>query len=166
MMNVRALEDLHHPDVEALLQSPDPARLAYAGPDGFPRVIPIGFWWTGTDIVVCTAPTAPKVAALAARPHVALTIDVIGPPARALLVRGVARIEIVDGVAPDYLAAAGKSTSGEELAAFEANVRALYEHMARVTIVPTWARYYDFGAGRFPTFLRRLVDAQANQARS
>ena len=30
--------------------------------------------------------------------------------------------------------------------------------MARITIAPKWARYYDFGAGRFPTFLRRLVD--------
>src|SRR6266542_251315 len=43
--------------------------------DGFPRVIPIGFWWNGTDIVVCTAPTAPKVKALGERPNVALTID-------------------------------------------------------------------------------------------
>ncbi len=164
MTNVRALADLHHPDAQVLLQSPDPARLAYSGPDGFPRVIPVGFWWTGTDIVVCTAPTAPKVRALAERPNVALTIDVIGPPARALLLRGVATIEIVDGVAPEYLAAAGKSTSGDELAAFEAGVRALYKRMARITIAPTWARYYDFGAGRFPTFLRRLVDAQADQA--
>ncbi len=165
MTNVRALEDLQHPDAKALLQSPDPARLAYAGLDGFPRVIPIGFWWTGTDILVCTAPTAPKVKALGERPNVALTIDVIGPPARALLVRGIARIEIVDGVPPEYLAAAGKSTSGDELAAFEAGVRALYMQMARITIAPKWARYYDFGAGRFPTFLRRLVD-HANQAPS
>ena len=164
MTNLGALEDLHHPDAEALLQSPDPARLAYGGPDGFPRVIPIGFWWDGTDIVVCTAPTAPKVKALAERPHVAVTIDVIGPPAKALLVRGVASIEIVDGVAQEYLYAAGKSTRGDELAAFEANVRSLYRQMARITIAPTWARYYDFGAGRLPTFLRRLVDAHANQA--
>lgn len=159
-----ALADLQHPDAEALLRSPDPARLAYAGLDGSPRVIPIGFWWTGRDIVVCTAPTAPKVKALAARPNVALTIDVVGPPAKVLLIRGVARIEIVDGVAPEYIAAAGKSTSGDELAAFESNVRALYRQMARISIAPTWARYFDFGAGRLPTFLRRLVDAQANQA--
>lgn len=125
MTNDGALEALHHPGAEALLQSPDPARLACAGRDEFPRATPIGFWWTGTDIVVCTAPTAPKVQALEERPHVVLTIAVIGPPARALLVRDVARIAIVDGVAPQYLAAAGKSTSGDELAAVEANVRAL-----------------------------------------
>jgi hypothetical protein len=159
MTNVQDVEDLRHPDAEQLLHSPDPARLAYDGRDGFPRVIPIGFLWNGTDIVVCTAPTAPKVKALAERPNVALTIDIIGPPAKALLVRGFASIEIVDGVAPEYLAAAAKSTSGDELAAFEANVRGLYKQMARITIAPTWARFYDFGADRLPTFLRRLVDS-------
>jgi len=159
MTNDSAVADLRHPDAEQLLRSPDPARLAYNGRDGFPRVIPIGFLWTGTAIVVCTAPTAPKVKALAERPNVALTIDEIGPPARALLVRGTAGIEIVDGVASEYLAAAAKSTSGDDLAAFEAAVRATYKQMARITITPTWARYYDFGAGRFPTFLRRLIDS-------
>jgi hypothetical protein len=159
MTHVKDVDDLRHPDAEQLLHTPDPARLAYNGPDGFPRVIPIGFLWNGTAIVVCTAVTAPKVKALRERPNVALTIDKIGPPAKALLVRGVANVEIVDGVAPEYLAAAAKSTHGDELAAFEAQVRATYKQMARITIAPTWARFYDFGAGRFPTFLRRLVDS-------
>ena len=126
MTNDNSIADLRHPDAEQLLRSPDPARLAYDGRDGFPRVIPIGFLWNGSAIVVCTAPTAPKVKALTERPQIALTIDDIGPPAKALLVRGIASIEIVDGVASEYLAAAAKSTSGDELAAFEANVRALY----------------------------------------
>lgn len=162
MTNDSPVADLRRPDAEELLRSPDPARLAYNGRDGFPRVIPIGFLWTGRAIVVCTAPTAPKVKALAARPNVALTIDDIGPPARALLVRGVATIEVVEGVASEYLAAAAKSTSGDELAVFEANVRALYKQMARITITPSWARFYDFGADRLPTYLRRLVDSASN----
>jgi Pyridoxamine 5'-phosphate oxidase len=162
MTNASAIADLRHPDAEQLLRSPDPARLAYDGRDGFPRVIPIGFLWNGSAIVVCTAPTAPKVKALTERPQIALTIDDIGPPAKALLVRGIASIEIVDGVASEYLGAAAKSTSGDELAAFEANVRALYKQMARITITPTWARYYDFGAGRLPTFLRRLIDSTSS----
>jgi hypothetical protein len=29
--------------------------------------------------------------------------------------------------------------------------------MARITIEPRWARYYDFGAGRVPGFLRKLA---------
>jgi len=162
MTNASAIADLRHPDAEQLLRSPDPARLAYDGRDGFPRGIPIGFLWNGSAIVVCTAPTAPKVKALTERPQIALTIDDIGPPAKALLVRGIASIEIVDGVASEYLAAAAKSTSGDELAAFKANVRALYKQMARITITPTWARYYDFGAGRLPTFLRRLIDSTSS----
>jgi hypothetical protein len=158
MTNVADVEDLRHPDAQELLHSPDPARLAYNGRDGYPRVIPIGFLWNGTDIVVCTAPTAPKVAALTERPNVALTIETPGPPARAFQVCGVASFEIVDGVASENLAAAAKSTKGDVLAAFEAAVRSLYKQMARVTIAPTWARYYDFGAG-LPTFLHRLIDA-------
>src|SRR4030095_5921605 len=98
MPDATAVDDLHHPGADELLRSPDPARLAYNGADDFPRVIPVGFLWNGTDIVVCTATTAPKVRALTERPTVALTIDSIGPPARSLLVRGIARIEIVDGV--------------------------------------------------------------------
>jgi hypothetical protein len=42
---------------------------------------------------------------------------------------------------------------------FEAHVRGFYKQMARITIAPTWARVYDFGAGRLPNFLRRLVDS-------
>src|SRR5438270_5074985 len=68
MTNDSAIADLRHPDAEQLLRSPDPARLAYDGRDGFPRVIPIGFLWNGSAIVVCTAPTAPKVKALTERP--------------------------------------------------------------------------------------------------
>jgi hypothetical protein len=52
-----------------------------------------------------------------------LTIDTMGPPARELLLRRTASIEILDGVPPDYLAAAAKSTQGDELAAFDAAVR-------------------------------------------
>ena len=43
--------------------------------DGFPRVIPIGFYWNGNQIVVCTATTAPKAKALSSRPNVAITMD-------------------------------------------------------------------------------------------
>jgi RNA:NAD 2'-phosphotransferase (TPT1/KptA family) len=85
------------------------ARLAYAGQDGLPRVIPIGFHWDGRQIIVCTATTAPKVRALSRRPEVALTIDTEDSPAKALLVRGEAGIEIVDGVPNEYLAASSKS---------------------------------------------------------
>jgi nitroimidazol reductase NimA-like FMN-containing flavoprotein (pyridoxamine 5'-phosphate oxidase superfamily) len=141
---------------EELLRTPTPARLAYDGIDGTPRVVPVGFLWTGDAVVVATHPTAPKFAALSARPRVALTIDTTGPT-RSLLLRGDAEIDVVDGVAPEYLEAAAKSMEGEELASFEAAVRETYDQMARISITPDWARYYDFTTGRFPSFLRALT---------
>jgi Pyridoxamine 5'-phosphate oxidase len=144
-------------EAEKLLWSVAVARLAYNGHDGSPRVIPIAFHWTGEEIVVCTAPSAPKVAALKSRPQVALTIDVPGPPARSALLRGSAQIEIVDGVPPEYIAAARKSMEGEQLAAFEDEVRQIYRQMVRIRIAPIWARYFDFGSPRLPGFLRELV---------
>lgn len=144
---------------EEILRTATLARLAYDGADDTPRVIPIGFLWTGDALVVATHPTAPKVAALRARPRVALAIDTASP-ARSLLLRGEAEIEVVDGPAPEYLAAAAKSMEGEELAAFEATCRETYDRMARIRIVPDWARYFDFAAGRFPGFLRALTSRE------
>jgi Pyridoxamine 5'-phosphate oxidase len=149
--------ELNHPVAQQLLHHPGPARLAYAGRDGFPRVIPIGFYWDGEQLFLCTAVTAPKVQALRARPNVALTIDTDDAPQKALLIRGVAEIEIVDGVPPEYLAASAKSMGTAELQAFEAQVRSTYPEMARISITPAWARCYDFGAGRLPAFLQKLV---------
>ena len=69
-----------------------------------------------------------------------------------------ATIDIVDGVPDEYLAAATKTMDGQQARQFEAHVRMLYKQMARITIEPRWARYYDFGAGRVPSFLRKLAE--------
>ena len=152
-------EELDHPGARDLLASATLLRLAYDGSDGFPRVIPIGFHWDGSRIVVCTAATAPKVKALSSRPNVAVTIDVGDTPAeaKALLVRGVASVDIVDGVPDEYLAASKKTMAGDQLEGFERQVRALYDQMARISIEPAWARFFDFGAGRMPAFLTKLA---------
>ena len=151
--------ELGLPGAQALLDTTSMAHLAYLGNDGSPRVVPVGFFWTGTEFVVSTAATAPKVAALSAHPAVALAIDAGGTPgeARALSVRGLARVEIVDGVVPEYLEASRKSMDRAAAAEFEANVRRTYDRMARIAITPTWVRFYDFGAGRMPAFLQKLV---------
>ena len=135
--------ELDHPGAQQLLAAHALARLAYTGSDGFPRVIPIGFHWNGARIIVCTAPISPKVRALSARPHVALTIDTDDSTAsRALMVRGVATIDIVDGVPDEYLAAATKTMDGEQARQFEAHVRMLYKQMARITIEPRCCLLY------------------------
>nr|WP_241520576.1 pyridoxamine 5'-phosphate oxidase family protein [Mycobacterium paraense] len=151
--------ELGHPGAQKLL-SGSMARLAYNGHDGFPRVIPVGFYWTGERIVVSTAPTSPKARAISSRPQVALTIDTGSTPeeARALLVRGLATLETVDGVTEEYLAAARSSMDEPGLAEFEHNVRSTYKQMVRISIEPLWARFYDFGAGRLPVYLANLIN--------
>jgi Pyridoxamine 5'-phosphate oxidase len=145
---------------QELLTSSSMARLAYLAADVTPRVIPIGFYWTGDQVVVSTAATAPKVPALSVRPDVALTIDSGDTPsgARALSIRGRASVRIVDGVTEEYLASARKTMEAAAAAQFEQNCRALYRQMARIAITPHWVRYYDFGAGRLPRFLQELAE--------
>ena len=70
---------MEDPVARRLLASANPARLAYVARDGTPRVVPVGFHWNGVAIVIGTVPGSAKVAALQARPDVALTID-ISPP--------------------------------------------------------------------------------------
>src|SRR5215213_1733241 len=135
---------LNDPLAQELLDSNIPARLAYTGRDGAPRAIPIAFDWTGTEFVVCTPPHAAKVRALQANPRVALTIDTTTFPPHVLLVRGTASVELVDGVPPEYLAGSKKIVGEAEFPAFEEQVRALYQQMARIAIVPEWAKLLDF----------------------
>jgi hypothetical protein len=153
-------DELSTTGAQELLDSRSAAHLAYTAKDGTPRVIPVGFFWTGDEFVISTATTSPKVAALSARPDVALSIDGGNTPdqARALSIRGQAKVEIVDGVVPEYLAAARKTMDADAAAEFERHVRVMYEQMARIAIAPQWVRYYDFGAGRVPRFLQELAE--------
>jgi hypothetical protein len=122
-------------------------------------VIPIGFYWNGHQIVVCTPATAPKVKALSSRLNIAMTIYVGDTPteAKALLVRGLARVDIVNGVPNEYLAASTKALGADQVTEFDRQVRWMYEQMARICIEPVWARFFDFGAGRMPSFLTKLA---------
>jgi hypothetical protein len=155
-------DELATTGAQELLASTSAAHLAYIGIDGAPRVVPVGYFWTGEQFVVATAPTAPKVAALSARPEVALAIDGGDTPnqARSLSMRGQASVEIIDGVVPEYLAAARKSMTADAAAEFERNVRTMYDGMARIAITPNWVRFYDFGAGRMPRYLQELAERQ------
>ena len=152
-------DELSQTGAQELLTCTALTHLAYRGTDGTPRVIPIGFLWTGGQVVVSTAATAPKVAALSAHPDVALTIDAGDTPeqARSLSIRGRASIDIVDGVTEEYLAGARRFLDAGAVAEFERNSRQLYGQMARIAITPEWVRYYDFGGGRIPQFLQDLA---------
>jgi nitroimidazol reductase NimA-like FMN-containing flavoprotein (pyridoxamine 5'-phosphate oxidase superfamily) len=83
-------------EVAELLKTPisqemlnrDLARLAYMAKDGTPRVVPIAFTWNGSEVVMCTATNAPKLASLRRSPPVALTVDTEVHPPKILLIRG------------------------------------------------------------------------------
>jgi Pyridoxamine 5'-phosphate oxidase len=153
-------DELSTTGAQELLTSTSAAHLAYTGTDGTPRVIPVGFFWTGEQVVIASATTSPKVTALSARPDVALAIDAGDTPdqARALSIRGRASVGIVDGVVEEYLAAARGTMDADAAAEFEQQVRVMYDQMARIAITPGWVRYYDFGAGRMPRFLQELAE--------
>src|SRR5438067_10698569 len=95
-----ALQVLATPLAQELLHSELLTRLAYVGPDGYPRVVPIGYIWKDGSLVVCTAWNAPKVKALQSNPRVALTIDTQTQTPHILLVRASAAVELDNGV-PD-----------------------------------------------------------------
>ncbi len=116
MTDQHVLDVINDPLSQRLINSIIPARLAYNGADGFPRVIPVGFHWDGAQFLVGSPDNAPKVKALQERPQVALTIDTEGMPPNVLLVRGVATVEVVDGVHDAFLDASRKRVSPEGLA--------------------------------------------------
>ena len=145
MKHEEIAEVLAKPISQELLGSSIPARLAYVGVDREPRVIPIAFLWTGRHVVVYTVPTSAKVRALRRSPRVALTIDTQDQwPPWALLIRGAARVELVDGVPDGYIEASRKVIPAEHFDGWEQGVRALYEQMASITIEPDWAKLLDF----------------------
>src|SRR5437899_7157948 len=91
---------LNDPVVQELLRSTSPARLAYIGRDGTPRVVPIWFHCNGKEIVLGTPPYAPKVRALSPVAKVALTFAGNTWPYMVLQIRGAAHVENVSGVVP------------------------------------------------------------------
>jgi hypothetical protein len=144
------LELLADPVAQQLLHSSIPARLAYTWHDGTPRVVPIWFHWNGEEVVVGGPPDAPKVRAIQDHPDVALTIDDTSWPYKVLLLRGIARVDMVSGVAPEYAAAAERYFGTEQGQQWVGMVGPMFEEMARVSIRPTHVTIQDFET-RFPS---------------
>jgi hypothetical protein len=131
---------LQHPASQELLQSKIPARLAYVWMDGTPRVVPIWFHWNGSELVMGTPPKAPKLKALAKNPKVALTIDGDVFPHK------------VEGVVPEYAAAAERYFGREQGQAWVSQMRKMVTSMVRVSVMPEWVGLLDFQT-RFPSAL-------------
>jgi len=143
---------LQHPASQELLRSKIPARLAYVWTDGTPRVVPIWFHWDGKDIVMASPPKAPKLKALAKNPKVSLTIDDNTFPHKVLLIRGTARLEPVNGIVPEYEAAATRYFDAALAESWLKQLRSLVSSMVRITVTPEWVGLLDFQT-RFPSAL-------------
>jgi hypothetical protein len=137
-------EILAKPYAQQLLNGAEPARLAYNGLDGHPRVIPIGFWTEGEEVVMATVPKSAKVAALRANPKVALTIDRGAFPPKVLLIRGTAEVELVEGVPEGYLTAGRKVMTEDQYPEWVAGVQGLYDEMVVIRVTPLWTKLLDF----------------------
>ena len=137
----------------------DVARPAFVATDGTPRVIPIGIFWNGSEVVMCTTKNARKLKALRRNPAVALTIDTEVHPPDVLLLRGDAELDPVDGIPDEYLQASGTlRMTPEQRQEWEAEIKSLYvDGMVRIVVRPTWARLIDFEA-TLPAAVQELVD--------
>lgn len=143
---------LEQPASQELLHSKIPARLAYVWTDGTPRVVPIWFHWNGREIVMATPPKAPKLKALAKNPKVSLTIDDNTFPHKVLLIRGTARLDTVNGIVPEYEAAAERYFDPAMAQGWLKQLRSTISSMVRITITPEWVGLLDFQT-RFPSAL-------------
>ena len=150
------LANLNDPVAQRLLQSTIPARFAYNWRDDTPRVVPIGFHWNGREIVLGTPPDAPKMKVLRDGDRVALTIDSDTQPYKVLMIRGPIRIDLVKGIAPEYIAMCQRVMGEEGSAAWLAQLAAICPRMSRIFIQPGWAGILDFEM-RFPSAIERAM---------
>jgi hypothetical protein len=129
---------------------------AYTGPDGTPRVVPIWFQWTGSELVMASLPGAPKVAAMQERPEVAVTIDTDAWPYKALMIRGRAHVERHAGVVPELPQAARRYLGDKGGDGFLEQYRTwVRDHSWRIAVRPERVTLIDFGAGRIPQNIPR-----------
>jgi hypothetical protein len=159
-MKTMSADELHalfaDPVAQELLAASIPARLAYTGVDGGPRVVPVGTYWSGSQLVIGTVPGSAKLGALHKDRRVAVTIDTDGMPPKVLLMRGTAEIELVEGVPHEYLEAGRKQVGDEGFPEWSAQVRELYDAMALIRVTPTWAKVLDFET-RLPSAVERVI---------
>jgi hypothetical protein len=129
---------------QRLLASRELARVAYVALDGKPRVLPMMFQWTGTEVVLSSFAGARKLPALRARPEVAITIDTSVHPPEILLIRGRVTLTDVDGLVPEFVQANLRYGGPEFGASRIAEVDHPGTKMVRIGVRPRWVGVLDF----------------------
>jgi Pyridoxamine 5'-phosphate oxidase len=152
---------LEHPVAQRLLNEQTIMRLSYCWHDGTPRVVPHWFHWDDKEVVLASQADAPKVRALQANPAVAITIDTVDFPPRVLMVRGTARVDIVDGPPMEFAETSRRYFGTEQGAAWVERAGSLTREWARISITPTWVGILDYET-RFPGALERGMERAAS----
>lgn len=156
MNKTEIAEILAKPYSQQLLSGKVPARFAYIGLDGGPRVVPVGFHWDGERVHIFSTPTMAKVKALRKDPRVSITIDTESFPPKVLLLRGTAELTLEDGVPADYLSSA-KLVPEDQFEGWKAGVESLYDQMYRITITLDWVKLLDFET-TLPKAVQDIID--------
>jgi len=68
------------------------------------------------------------------------------------MIRGTARLDSINGIVPEYSAAAERYFGPEQAEAWLKQLRTMIAGMVRITITPEWAALLDFQT-RFPSAL-------------
>jgi hypothetical protein len=142
-----------------LLSSRIPARVAYIGLDGTPRVLATWFHWTGEVLSMPTFLAAPHVRhaagrlrALRANADVAVTIDTETFPPEVLSMRGGVEISEVEGIPAEYASAARRYLGEKAAREYLAEIDQPGTRMARIDLRPAWVGVHDFRS-RLPSAL-------------
>jgi hypothetical protein len=141
-----------------LLTSNNPAHLAYNWTDGSPRVVPIWFYWNGTELVMVSPPGAPKIQSLHNGSKVAVSIDEKSWPYKILYLRGTVSVEWVNGIAAEYALAAERFLGLEAGRGWVEQVKKMANRTFRVAFKPEWASISDFEI-RFPSAVEKAIAA-------
>jgi hypothetical protein len=153
---------LNDPVAQQLLNSSIPAHLAYVWTDGTPRVIPIGFTWTGTELVTSSPSNAPKMLALKEGDKVAVTYDDYNPPFKVLFIRGIVHLCPCEDLVPEWCQAAERMMGYAGAQAFQnmtaSMMKAGVMKITRISVEPTWVGILDFQT-RFPSGVEKGMEA-------
>ncbi|WP_454198735.1 pyridoxamine 5'-phosphate oxidase family protein [Nocardia sp. Marseille-Q1738] len=147
---------------QRLLAANIPARLAFTAADGTPRVLPVNFWWNGTELVMTGFAPSKRSRMLRARPDVAITIDTNDAPPEVLLIRGRAEVGEADGLLPEYAAAMRKG-GPEQVAEYLHFLSELAPRMERIVVRPNWVGLMDFRT-RYPDSAPEWMKGSADPA--
>jgi hypothetical protein len=135
---------LDEPKSQELLHSTNMVHLAYNGPDGTPRVMPVWFAWENDEVVICSIIAAKKIKSLTNGTRVALEIDEPGWPYHRLQIRGEISTSTFPSIVPGYKDTAIRYLGDQFGSMFIGQLESFGIPMVRIAIKPDWVGLYNF----------------------